>query len=598
MCGSLSSFLPDLFIFFYLIPAVISSCIPDFPSALLSDSAIVQHPAVAEAFKEVERNISALFTENTTDALSFAVVHASSPEPAFTCNYGPRRFNETGNNTTENSTLQVDSNSIFRMLSVSKNIATFSALVVESESQQRDSDPAFTLDTPVRRILPSFGLPDIDWRNGGSEITLSMLGTHSSGLPREGYVTDYNMVVGQSKATAETIGAEWTSVTPESLIESFKTRPLMFAPGQRAAYSNAGICLLAFTTSHQHNLLHSLNQTWSTLATNSILSPLNMTHSFFGPIPASLSSQTIIPGSPNWSSLLIGPGYDPAGGLWSSATDLARYMHNYLSPSPKLITAVQRRNVLQPRLVLPDGRQQVGFGFEIARIETEVQGKTYRAHGKSGDGGGYHSWVDVVPGLGYGIVVLTAEARPAGEGYVRLVPTSIRDAVHGILAPAVGRAVGEVMGQKYAGVYAGAEDTGLVSEEVEGVNGNKTSYARVEVERGGLFLREMWVNGTNALEGLDRLSWTGESQGRFFSAEGGVGLNPAEGEGERAEFGEGASVWRMIPELEECDWFDFDGYADVNGWPLSKIVIVERDEEVEIRWPPFDVVMRRIGGTK
>ncbi|KAF2222544.1 beta-lactamase/transpeptidase-like protein [Elsinoe ampelina] len=598
MCGILFSFLRASIVFSYLISAVVSSCIPDFPSALLSDSAIAQHPAVVEAFKEVERNLSALFTENTRDALSFAVVHASSPEPAFAFNHGPRRFNETGSNSTVNSTLQVDSDSIFRVLSVSKNIATFSALVVENESRQRGSESAFTLDTPVRRILPSFGLPDIDWRNGGSEITLSMLGTHSSGLPREGYVTDYNMVVAQSKATAETIGAEWASVTPESLIESFKTRPLMFAPGQRAAYSNAGMCLLAITASHQHNLLHSLNQTWSSFATHSILSPLNMTHSFFGPVPASLLPQTIVPGGPNWSSLQIGPGYDPAGGLWSSASDLVKYMHNYIAPAPELITSVQRRNVLQPRLLLPDGKQQVGFGFEIARVEAEVQGKTYWAHGKSGDGGGYHSWVDVVPNLGYGIVVLTAEAQAAGGAYVRLSPTGIRDAVHGILAPAVGRAVGEVMRDRYAGMYAGAEDTGLVSEEVGGGNGNGTSYARVEVERGGLFLREMWVNGTNALEGVDRLGWTEESQGRFFSAEGGVGLNPAEGEGERAEFGEGASVWRMIPELEECDWFDFDGYADANGWPLSKIVTVERDGEVEIRWPPFDVVMRRVGGSR
>lgn len=148
------------------------------------------------------------------------------------------KFNETLGNLTDSNEPRVDSDSIFRVASVSKNFATFSALVVENESRAQDTVPHLTLETPVRNVLPSFGLPEIDWQNRGSEITLSMLGTHSSGLPREGYLTDYNMVVGLSKASSDGIGAEWAGVTPESLVESFKQRPLMFAPGQRAACAN------------------------------------------------------------------------------------------------------------------------------------------------------------------------------------------------------------------------------------------------------------------------------------------------------------------------------------------------------------------------
>lgn len=223
------------------------------------------------------------------------------------------------------------------------------------------------------------------------------------------------------------------------------------------------------------------------------------------------------------------------------------------------------------------------------------QAKTYAVTGKSGDAGGFHSWIDVVPNLGYGIVVLTAESQDAGEGYARLVPTSVRDGVHAILVPAFAEALAARLGERFAGNYSMGQDTGLVVEEVGGArNGSATSSARLEVEGGQLFVRELLVNGTSAWEGLDKLSWTEGSQSRFFSTPEGVGLNPAEGAGEAAQFGEGARVWRVIPDLETCDWFDFDGYADSNGWPLSKIVLVEKEGGgVELRYPPFDIVLQR-----
>lgn len=256
-----------------------------------------------------------------------------------------------------NASDQVDSNSIFRVASISKHIATLSGLVVENESRAQSDLAVLSLDTPVRQALPQFGLPDIDWHNGGSEITLSMLVTHSSGLPREGYLTDFNMVKGLAKADAETIGAEWAGVEPSEVIESIKQRNLMFAPGQRAAcepsisqpdcyvhsahaspqiptlvhaFSPVSIAWEIDVSYHvnvdrtdavanYHNQLASTNQTWTEYATQKILKHLNMTHSFFGAIPKALVSNIGVPGVPHWVDLLIGPGYDPAGGMWASS---------------------------------------------------------------------------------------------------------------------------------------------------------------------------------------------------------------------------------------------------------------------------------------
>lgn len=150
------------------------------------------------------------------------------------------------NETTLTRSELITSDSVFRLISVSKNFAAFSALVVENESRSSGGMP-LTLDTPVKLVLPNFGLPDADWENGGSEITLAMLGSHSSGLPREGYSTGFNMVTALAKASSDGVGSEWAGVGSGQILDFLRTRNLMFAPGQRAACKYRSSVLLAST---------------------------------------------------------------------------------------------------------------------------------------------------------------------------------------------------------------------------------------------------------------------------------------------------------------------------------------------------------------
>lgn len=144
-------------------------------------------------------------------------------------------MNETGLYPDEQN--KVTSDSIFRLMSVSKSIALATALVVEKQSRLNSTNnySLLTLNTPVRLLLPSFGLPERDWNDGGSEITLSMLASHTSGIERESYSTDFNMILSTGQASAQKIGAEWAGATPDEVIEGIKRVTLMFAPGQRAA---------------------------------------------------------------------------------------------------------------------------------------------------------------------------------------------------------------------------------------------------------------------------------------------------------------------------------------------------------------------------
>lgn len=60
----------------YLSSPAIGACVPDLPAKLLSDPAMLQHPAVIAAFEQVQQNLSALYINTTRDGLSIAVVSA------------------------------------------------------------------------------------------------------------------------------------------------------------------------------------------------------------------------------------------------------------------------------------------------------------------------------------------------------------------------------------------------------------------------------------------------------------------------------------------------------------------------------------------
>ncbi|KAH7303822.1 beta-lactamase/transpeptidase-like protein [Stachybotrys elegans] len=508
-------------------------------------------------------------------------------------------MNETESHTGPN---DVTSDSIFRVNSVSKNFAVFSALAVENIAKSQNVALEMTLDTPVRLLLPQFRLPEKDWNDGGRDITLRMLASHNSGITREGYSTDFNVVLGTDKANAMTIGEKWAAATPEGMIERVANTNLMYPPGKRAGYSNVGISILASAITNYYNNITESDLTWNDLMMQEILSPLNMTHTFLGSIPDELLPEIGVPGSPNWADLVIGLGYDPAAGMWSSANDLAKYLYDiWLRPDPlPLITLAQRRRLLQPDLALPDGQQLVGPGWEINLFEVPTSdgplalNRTYAVYGKSGNGGGWRSYIDVVADLGYSLIILAQSSFDIN--FAPIFPTTLASVAHQYLLPAFAEAVASQVEARFAGRYGHGRDAGAIVDEVRNNGTNSTSYARIEVEEQILYLRELVINGTSALEAIDRLGWTDTYTGRYYSTPAGTALTPAESAGENDEFGPGAQVWRFSGLGQDaCNWFDFDGYQDVNGWPLGKIVLVESEDGVELHYPPFDIVLSRMG---
>ncbi|KAF3035867.1 hypothetical protein E8E11_001065 [Didymella keratinophila] len=555
--------LPWAFAVAGLANSIEAACVPDAPGDLLSNPRILDYPGVVQALEEARELLQKPYDDNVTrDGLSVAVVHASSPTPIFTFNAGSLKFNETtlhASNTTEN---VITSDSIFRVASVTKNFAMTSALILS-----RLSNNSITLDSPVRHLLPSFHLIASDWADGGGEITLGMLASHMSGVTRESFSTNFNQILSTGKATADDIGELWAAQTVENVIGEVGNTGLMFRPGERSAYSNAGVGILGAAVASYYNNITGQGLTWSEVAKQEILGPLNMTNSFLGSVPDSLVPSISVPGGDNWADLIVGEGYNPAAGMWSSANDLAKYLHSiWLQEDPSLISPFSRRRALKPVYTLPDGKSQVGPAWEISLRSVSTSSnasvtnsnKTYSIYGKSGSGGGWRSWIDVVPNLGYGLVILSQTSGL--EEYGMLYPAALYGSVQDILIPAFTEALAAQVEEQYTGTYGNGRDTGIITDVVSSTGYNTSTYARLEVQNQVLYMRELVVNGSSALEAIDKLSWLDDMGARYFYRPDGVVLEPAGGASEIAEFGDGAQVFRMTAAGDElCNWYDYDG---------------------------------------
>jgi len=91
-------------------------------------------------------------------------------------------------------------------------------------------------------------------------------------------------------------------------------------------------------------------------------------------------------------------------------------------------------------------------------------------------------------------------------------------------------------------------NTGIITDVVSSTGYKTSTYARLGVLDQVLYMRELVVNGSSALEAIDTLSWLDDMGARYCGAS------------EIAEFGDGAQVFRMTAAGDElCNWYDYDG---------------------------------------
>ena len=280
-----------------------------------------------------------------------------------------------------------DADTLFRVGSVSK-LFTDIAVVARHAAGELD------LDAEVSGLLPGFapaGVPE----EGG--VTLRRLMAHRAGLVREPPVGHYFDDTGPSLAAT---------------VESLNGVPLVFPPGTRQKYSNAGIAVVGRV------LEHAAGMPFAEAVTEEVLTPLGLASSSFS--LAAAPAERLAHAS-MWSydgREFPAPdfplGMAPAGSMVTSVRDLGRFL--------TLLAGGELPGVLGSEALAemwrvqfpegPDDSQPTGFGlgFHRGRLETRDAGGEAVSHAVVGHGGaiyGYSTELAFLPEVGLGAVAVS-----------------------------------------------------------------------------------------------------------------------------------------------------------------------------------------------
>ncbi len=280
-----------------------------------------------------------------------------------------------------------DADTLFRVGSVSK-LFTDIAVVARQASGELD------LDAEVSDVLPGFapaGVPE----EGG--VSLRRLMAHRAGLVREPPVGHY---------------FDDTDPSLAATVESLNGVPLVFPPGLRQKYSNAGIAVVGRV------LEHAAGKPFAEAVTEEVLVPLGLDSSSFS--VASAPAERLAQAS-MWSydgREFPAPdfplGMAPAGSMVTSVRDLAKFMT--LLAGGELPGVLDGESLAEMwRVQFPDdpqGPDPSGFGLGFNRGTLEAQnaaGETtsYAVIGHGGAIYGYSTELAFLPEVGLGAVVVT-----------------------------------------------------------------------------------------------------------------------------------------------------------------------------------------------
>ncbi|NRB65346.1 MAG: beta-lactamase family protein [Saprospiraceae bacterium] len=201
-----------------------------------------------------------------------------------------------------------DSNTIFRIGSISKSFVGFLMMQLQQEGK-------LDINDPVEKYLPEIrSLIDYDKY---PPITLKQLATHTSGLDRESRSRDENVRFGKI--------SEWEN----NLIKAIPETSFRSKPGERFGYSNIGFAILGLTLSKL------ADTPYVKLVQDRIFRPLEMKNTFFK-VPESQKENLAIgmAGGPTAELDYARPkrehdqvGYRiPNGGIYSTPSDMTKFM--------------------------------------------------------------------------------------------------------------------------------------------------------------------------------------------------------------------------------------------------------------------------------
>jgi D-alanyl-D-alanine-carboxypeptidase/D-alanyl-D-alanine-endopeptidase len=334
-----------------------------------------------------------------TEAVQFngAILYLSTKVPGLI--FGAVRHGETAiagfGRTADGSTKVPDGDTMFRIASVSKVFcgSALTSLVIDGKVKLTD------------RLQDHLGydvtLPERD----GRALRLVDLVTQASGLPRE---------VPRADAPDSD---PFSTNTKEAQIAALRTDPLLFAPGSAVLYSNFGYDLLGAA------IANASGKPYADVVRERVLDPLGMKDTVFTPRPGD-QGRLMQGHSFDGSAMPIVPtstAIECAGGLYSTANDLLRWMNWHVDTTPSAAdgelrllnhSALLYRDGLSSVVGLDDGgpMDAMGLGWVIMF----PKGNRPLILQKSGGLQGMFLYVAIAPTRGVGAFFVMNEFNAAG----------------------------------------------------------------------------------------------------------------------------------------------------------------------------------------
>lgn len=293
--------------------------------------------------------------------------------------------------------------SVQRVGSVSKLFTDLAVMQLVEAGQ-------LSLDTPVRTWLPDF-MPNTP---GAGEITLRQLMSHRAGLHREPPVGHY---------------FDPGEPSLEQSILSLNQTALVYTPGSRQKYSNAGIAVVGRV------LEVAAKAGFEELLEARLLKPLGMSRSAFSLKPR---LQPDLAKGMMWTldgrefpAPLFQLGTLPAGSLYASAEDLARFLTMLHGGGTRegvsILGKESLREMLTPQFAEPGVATGFGLGFHLGRLD----GKLLAGHG--GAIYGFATQLSFLPSEKLGVVAI------ANKDFVNAITERVaRLALQSMMAERIG----------------------------------------------------------------------------------------------------------------------------------------------------------------
>ncbi len=293
--------------------------------------------------------------------------------------------------------LPVTADTVFHTGSISKPVTAWGVMRLVEQGW-------LDLDAPVETYLSRWHLPASPFDSDG--VTIRRLLSHSAGLSAQDY-SYLPTTVRPLPSLEESLAGDSGGVNARSGRDDVR---ITMEPGQQRSYSNGGFTILQLV------IEEITGESFSAYMQRAVLDPLGMSSSTFqwrADMQGSTAVEYDDAGRPMPNSLIT---ERAAGGLYSTATDMARFMAAGMDgPDGE----VPGRGVLMPEtfslmtsdFILPDN-MRASLGYEVETLD----GATGIGHG--GSNAGTSTQFLTLPDRGEGIVVLSNSRDYAVTGVI------------------------------------------------------------------------------------------------------------------------------------------------------------------------------------